>query len=303
MPAKIPRAIRDEVIWKWLMGLRRDKIAKECGISTGMISNIISSAKTQSSNAPEDFDLVRQISLMLKREGLSLDTLASTLRLRSILKDKNLREEQIEQLFDDFDVHFFKKKGVLTEEFVDNIINLSEISKKLNIPIDKLFESVSEKRRENDKLNDEIENKRMMRIVAIQDLLITTKDLEEYKKNRPIIEHCRRLEKAFHLRDLDYESLDKQLKDEKLEKIQEQSYWELNEDELEILNTKPKTNNRVLQPIDPSEYREMVRQLLSSPLKYQNIIPDLYKYYKRLKAESEQTKFFGIADDSNQITN
>jgi hypothetical protein len=287
MPAKIPRAIRDEVIWKWLMGLRRDKIAKECGISTGMISNIISSAKTQSSNAPEDFDLVRQISLMLKREGLSLDTLASTLRLRSILKDKNLREEQIEQLFDDFDVHFFKKKGVLTEEFVDNIINLSEISKKLNIPIDKLFESVSEKRRENDKLNDEIENKRMMRIVAIQDLLITTKDLEEYKKNRPIIEHCRRLEKAFHLRDLDYESLDKQLKDEKLEKIQEQSYWELNEDELEILNTKPKTNNRVLQPIDPSEYREMVRQLLSSPLKYQNIIPNLYKYYKRLKAESE----------------
>jgi hypothetical protein len=53
MPAKIPGTIRNEVRWKWLMGLRRDKIAKECGMSTGMISNIISSAKTQSSYAPE----------------------------------------------------------------------------------------------------------------------------------------------------------------------------------------------------------------------------------------------------------
>jgi hypothetical protein len=128
MPAKIPRPIRNEVITKWLSGVGRDKIAKDCGISTGMVSNITSSERTQGNFSPEDFDLIRQTALKLKQEGLSLDKLVSPLRLHSIIKNKNLKEEQVERLIEALDVHFFKKKGALTEEFTDDIIKLSEMS-------------------------------------------------------------------------------------------------------------------------------------------------------------------------------
>jgi hypothetical protein len=260
MPAEIPGPIRNEVIRKWLSGLGRDKIAGDCGISTGMVSNIISSARTQGSNTLEDFDLIRQTALTLKRDGLSIETVPA-LRLHSIIKGKNLTEEQVERSIEELDVHFFKKKGVLIEEYVDDIIKLSEISKKLNIPIDKLFESVSEKTREKDKLIDEIEDLKMERLRAIQDHAITSKDLEEYKKNKPIIEHCKKVEELFHSKDSECEDYDKKLKHEKLARIQEQFLWEVDEYELQRLNMKRK-DIKDFQPILPEELIEMVQQLL-----------------------------------------
>ncbi len=301
MPAKIPRPIRNEVITKWLSGVGRDKIAKDCGISTGMVSNITSSERTQGNFSPEDFDLIRQTALKLKQEGLSLDKLVSPLRLHSIIKNKNLKEEQVERLIEALDVHFFKKKGALTEEFTDDIIKLSEMSNKLNIPIDKLFEAVLEKRREKAKLIDEVEDLKMEKLRAIQDSRITSKDLAEYKRHRPIIEHCKKVEKLFHLKDRECEDLDKKLKHEKLARIQEQFLWEVNEDELQRVNMTLKDNTKDFQPIQPDELIEIVQQFLHSPLKYKKEIANLSKLIKRPKAGSEEAKFFGIPGDSNII--
>ena len=58
----------------------------------------------------ENFNLTRETVLMLKREGLTIDKLVPLMRLHGFLKERNLREEQMEQLIDEFDTHFFQKK-------------------------------------------------------------------------------------------------------------------------------------------------------------------------------------------------
>ena len=50
---------------------------------------------------------------MLKRERLTNDELVPLKRLHGFLKERNLREEQIEQLIDEFDTHFSKGKWSL----------------------------------------------------------------------------------------------------------------------------------------------------------------------------------------------
>ena len=85
----------------------------ECGVSAGMIIDIISSAKMHADISQEDFNLTRETVLMLKREGLTNDELVPLMRLHGFLKERNLREEQIKQLIDEFDTHFLKEKGSL----------------------------------------------------------------------------------------------------------------------------------------------------------------------------------------------
>jgi hypothetical protein len=143
-----------------------------------------------------------------------------------------LREE-LERLIEELDAYFFKEKRVTTVEFADDIIQLSEMCDKLNTPIDKLFKSVSEKRQEKDKLIDEIDYLGKEKLREIQDAKTTSKDLEEYRRNRPIIEHSKRLERSFHLADFEKEEMDKKLKQEKLARIHEQSLRQVNEHELQ----------------------------------------------------------------------
>jgi hypothetical protein len=188
LPAKIPIRIKKEVIRKWLNGVQREEIAVECGVSAGMIIDIISSAKMHADISQEDFNLTRETVLMLKREGLANDELVPLMRLHGFLKERNLRETQIEQLIDEFDTHFFKRKGVSPEEYVDTIINLSLISRKFNVPLEKVLDSVNEKRRERDTLAEDIEELKNNKMVAIQDYSTTLEKLEEYEENRPLRE-------------------------------------------------------------------------------------------------------------------
>lgn len=128
------------------------------------VSIIISSAKMHADISQEDFNLTRETILMLKREGLTIDELVPLMRLHGFLKERNLREEQI----DEFDTHFFKRKGVSTEEYVDTIINLSLISRKFNVSLEKVLDSVNEKRRERDTLAEDIEELKNNKMAAIQ---------------------------------------------------------------------------------------------------------------------------------------
>ncbi len=87
--------------------------------------------------------------MALKREGLTIDELVSLQRFHGILNKRGLKAEQFELLIDELDSHFFKKKGVATEEYVNTILSLSEISTNLGIPPEKLLDSVKEKIRED----------------------------------------------------------------------------------------------------------------------------------------------------------
>lgn len=154
----------------------------ECGVSAGMIIDIISSAKMHADISQEDFNLTRETVLMLKWERLTNDELVPLKRLHGFLKERNLREEQIEQLIDEFDTHFFKRKWVSTEEYVDTIINLSLISRKFNVPLEKVLDSVNEKRRERDTLAEDIEELKITKWLPFKTTLRHWKNWKSTKK-------------------------------------------------------------------------------------------------------------------------
>jgi hypothetical protein len=288
MPAQIPRQIKNTVIQRWLSGISREKIAKKFTIGSGTVSNIVCSARGQSGNFHDDFDLIRETALMMKREGLTIDNLVSIVRLEGFLKEMELKEGQIERMIDDLNAHLFKR-GLSTEEYVAIINSLSIISTNLNIPLDKIFDSVSEKLRERDMLTDEIQELKRKKVAALHENATTSEILEEYKENRPLIEAYRTMKRRYYSRDRDCENLDSRLKDEIQERSKENSRWELNEDELENITLKQGVKSKTPKPIDPNHYTEMVQELLNFPLKYQDKIPGLMKHFYNLRDGHRQT--------------
>jgi hypothetical protein len=237
MPAQIPRQIKNAVIQRWLSGISREKIAKEFTIGTGTVSNIVSSARGQPGIFHDDFDLVRETALMMKREGLTIDNLVSIARLEGLLMEMGLKEGQIERMIDDLNAHLFKR-GLSTEEYVAIINSFSKISTNLSIPLERIFDSVSEKIRERDILTGEIQELKRNKVATLHENATTLEVLEEYKKNRPLSEAYKLMERRFHSRDRDCENLDSRLQDEIQERSKENSRWELNEEELENITLK-----------------------------------------------------------------
>ncbi len=127
--------------------------------------------------------------------------------------------------------------------------------------------------------------------------------LEEYKKDRPLMEKYVIMEKRFHSRDLDFENLDRRLQDEILERHKDNNRWEINNEELECITIKRGAKGKDQQSSDPEDYTNMVQDLLNSPLKYKDKIPSLKRRYNRLKVNTNLTSLYGITNDSSQITN
>jgi hypothetical protein len=68
MGSKIPKSIRKKVLGKWLSGLPRAQIAKQCEIGAGTVSTIIKEYKENDS----EFDTIRELAVKLKNENLDL---------------------------------------------------------------------------------------------------------------------------------------------------------------------------------------------------------------------------------------
>src|SRR5215211_8608724 len=86
MGGKIPRPIRVQVIRAWLEGKSRDKIAQELHISTGAVSSII---KDFGKDDPE-FDLLREVAVKIKDQGIDIQSFAPLVRLYKVLREKGL---------------------------------------------------------------------------------------------------------------------------------------------------------------------------------------------------------------------
>jgi hypothetical protein len=96
---------KKRVIMQWLYGISRDQIAKANQIWAGTVSAIIKQYKLEEQQKKEyaaddnfEFDLIRELAVMLKREGVDVNTFASSIRLQRKLEEKGLNEEQIESL-------------------------------------------------------------------------------------------------------------------------------------------------------------------------------------------------------------
>ena len=118
---------------EWIAGIPRDKIAINNSIGRGTVTNIIVHLKI---NTP-DIDLMRQTALLIKKEGLGIFSLAASIRLRKLLEQLKITEDQIEKLLEVIDVYCFKQ-GIAPKDFVLKIGEISDLAIDFKIPLHKI---------------------------------------------------------------------------------------------------------------------------------------------------------------------
>ena len=98
MPAAIDQAIKKQVIAQYLQGVSRDRIAADNGIGAGTVSNIIDEWKKRVQDS--DHESIRELSVFCKKQGITLNALASRIRLNNYIQSlgTNANESTLESL-------------------------------------------------------------------------------------------------------------------------------------------------------------------------------------------------------------
>ncbi len=84
MPAAIDPIIKQRVIAQYLQGVSRDTIAADNGIGSGTVSNIIDEWKKRVQDS--DYESIRELSVFCKKQGVTLNALASCIRLNNYIE-------------------------------------------------------------------------------------------------------------------------------------------------------------------------------------------------------------------------
>ena len=83
---RIPNEIKNKVLDSWLFGIPSNVIATCNGIGYGSVFRIIESSK---SKIP-DLDVLRAVAVMIKQEGLSLNDVASGIRIKNFFRTNGI---------------------------------------------------------------------------------------------------------------------------------------------------------------------------------------------------------------------
>jgi transcriptional regulator with XRE-family HTH domain len=222
MKPKVPQYIKQQVIRQWLQGISRDQIAKDNGIGTGTVSAIIKDAKK---DIP-DIDLLREVALVLKNEDLDLSVFASSIRIKKKLDDMDLSEDQVESLIEISNIHCFKR-GLSAEEFVNIIDRISTLSKKLGMSVEQLPNHITQGKLELEKVKRETEDAKVKQLQVLQHYMVTMDDLEEYRRNKPLIDRIKQLEIQIENIKGERDYYAQQLKNEQIENAKLIQQWRM----------------------------------------------------------------------------
>ena len=179
MGARIPNLIRKRVIEQLLQGVSRNDIARENDISDATISTIFKESREDDTN----FDLLRELAVMLKREGRTVNSFASSVRLKKQLESKGIDEGQIDSIIEQIHVHCFRR-GISPEQLVENIQKVSALSENLGISLDELPQMITAENKKLETLKREVKGIQVEKRKKLRASGITMRSLEEYNQDK-----------------------------------------------------------------------------------------------------------------------
>src|SRR5215469_8795458 len=172
MPAAINPVIKKQVVNQWLSGHSRDRIAADNGIGTGTVSNIIDDWKKGVQDS--DYESIRELSVFYKKQGITLNVLASCIRLNNYIQrlGANANESTLESLIANLPNYPDHNPAKLIEA-------AAQISES-GIPFEKLEEHVKALMVQKETLEREIDEGRAILDGVDEDVESRTKIMEEY---------------------------------------------------------------------------------------------------------------------------
>jgi hypothetical protein len=278
MRARIPDTIRRQVITQWLYGFPRDQIAKSSQIGAGTVSEIIKQCKQKEypNGNYSEFDLMRELGVMLKREGVDVNTLASSIRIQRKLEQKGLNEEQIESLIEYVDVYCFCH-DLKPEEFINTINKVSVLSDNLGIPIDEIAEYIRQEEERLKEIRQEITDLQMAQMQLLQHHDVTINTLREYERNKPLVDNLVATQKELEQVIKERDTYKKNLERERFwKKKEEENRWSVLATELDKANEELRS---LVRKIEPSYLKNMVMDVYYYPSKYVQAIRQMMNTY------------------------
>jgi chromosome segregation ATPase len=227
LPAKIPKSIRERVIKQWLQGMSRDEIAKYNDMGAGTVTAIIKYAKQEIPN----IDLLRAVALVLKKHDLNLSVFAHSIRMKNKLDEMGVSEDKIDSLIDNANTHCFKR-GLTGEEYFNNVDKVCALSANLEMPLDELPSYITQQELELEKVEREIEDAKTKQRQVSQHYNVTIDELQEFSRDKPLIDHTKKLEKKLEEAEEENNYLTEALASKEFE-------IEILESEIKILRSKP----------------------------------------------------------------
>ncbi len=272
MGPSIPHSIKIKVIEEWIQGISRDKIAQNNGIGNGTVTSIIEQSKTNIA----DIDLMRVFALKMKKENIDLNYFASAFRLKKVLDRLDLPEGKIEALIEEMNIHCFKQKVGL-KEFFFKIDEVSNFANKLHVPIYDILFQINQKTKQLSELDKAVEIKQRQIKQKIEEYNITTKDLEQYRSNKPLIDKIYKLEFALSNKEKEKSLIMEDLIGIDNENIVLRSKKNVPESEFIEANKKLPINN----PLRINELQEITDKIYSNPSSNVDIIKIMRERYLR----------------------
>jgi hypothetical protein len=172
MPAAIDPIIKQRVIAQYLQGVSRDAIAADNGIGTGTVSNIIDEWKKGVQDS--DYEPVRELSVFCKKQGITLNALASCIRLNNYIQSlgTNANESTLESLI----VNVTNYPDRDPAKLIEAAAQISESG----IPLEKLEEHVKSLMAQKETLQREIDEECAIFDGVHEDAEGRRKIMEEY---------------------------------------------------------------------------------------------------------------------------
>ena len=199
MGGKIPRNIKVKVIRQWLDGLTRERIAKKEDIGAGTVTAIIQEARKEEEEY-NDIDLLREVAVRSKEEGTGLPLLAFAIKLKKIMEENDINEDQLEPIIQDFATYCLRYKIPY-----DTIIKIGRealyLEQKYGVPIEKIPEYINQGKETIGRLEDQRQEILRQKKQAGEELDAMQQELdriahefEKYRKEIPSIQRNIELE-------------------------------------------------------------------------------------------------------------
>ena len=167
MPAKLPDKIRWDVVHNWLEGYPRNTIAKNYNIGAASVSNIVD--EWRNAAGPQLADTLRDLSVTLRRSGLSPAQCAAAMRIINLFDMMGYDERSAEQFLSEV-YGRIQEAGITPKHIAGYIIGLKSLLDGLNLnltgnptislfDIDKIMEDKSKDIRSLEEQSAFFENK------------------------------------------------------------------------------------------------------------------------------------------------
>jgi hypothetical protein len=257
MGARIPNLIRRRVIQQLLQGVSRADIAIENDVSDGTISTISNESREDDTN----FDLLRELAVMLKREGRTVNSFASSVRLKKQLESKGSDEGQIDSIIEQIHVHCFRR-GISPEQLVENIQKVSALSENLGISLDELPQMITAENEKLETLKREVKGIQVEKRKKLRASGITMRSLEEYNQDKVKMQNQIAAHTQLQIQDLQ----------EKLDQINRNTNQvHIDKEALKTINT------FLIRPITKQDFLKMIEYLARNPVENIRIFSELQK--------------------------